>query len=68
MLTVIERRNTGHIDLGAIAFKVPGDGVEVVDQTADGVKAGHPVHQHDWVFGLGVVGLSLNRADQGAYS
>src|SRR3990167_859201 len=62
LLAVIQRRNTGDIDLGAIAFEVPGDSVEVVDQTADGVKAGPPVYQYDRVFGLGVVGLGLNRA------
>ncbi len=65
LLAVVERGDAGDIDPGTVTFEVPGDGVEIVDQTADGVEAGHAVHQHDRVPGPGVVArLGLDGAEQ----
>ena len=58
LLTAVDEGHAGGIDLCATALKIPGNGMEVVHQAADGVEPGDAVNQDNRVAGLGVAGVA----------
>lgn len=64
LFAAVHEGHAGGINLCATAFKVPGNGVEVVDQTAKSVEAGYTVYQHNRMTGLGVAGVAQYREHQ----
>ena len=56
LFTAVDERNAGGIDPCATALKIPGDGMEIVYKTANGVEPGNTMNQNDRMAGLGVAG------------